>query len=114
MISWCISEVDRATGYGASCSVEAGPGMRGLEHVPVWKDIEVLSEQAVVGVAEDVPGVRGVDLGEEVITVSIVSYHTWQHNGTSQYERTCYGPVGAACCEVVGCGTRFQEIETCN
>jgi hypothetical protein len=43
-----------------------------LEHVPVWEYVEVLCQQAVVSVAEDVPRVRGIYFGKEVITVDIV------------------------------------------
>lgn len=53
--------------------MEAGPGVGGLEHVPVWKDVKVLCEQAVVSVAEDVPRVRGIYLREEVIAVDTIS-----------------------------------------
>lgn len=70
MFAWIVGEVDWAAGDAAGGGVEAGPVVGGLEHVPVGQDVEVLGQEGVVGVAKDVPGVRGVDFGEEVVAVT--------------------------------------------
>ena len=42
VLSWGVGEVNWTTGDGAGCGVETGPGVGGLEHVPVGEDVEVL------------------------------------------------------------------------
>ena len=88
--------------------------MGGLKHVPVGEDVEVLREQAVVSVAEDVPGVRGIYLREEVITVDFVSGRIKAGLRYQSNKRTCYGPAGVACYAAAGCGRVSRETATCS
>ena len=50
--------------------MERCPLVRGLEHVPVWQHVQVLSNNTVVSIAKDVPRMTSVDLGEEVVRVA--------------------------------------------
>ena len=36
VFAWLVGDVDGAAGDAATCGVEGGVGVRGLEHVPVW------------------------------------------------------------------------------
>ena len=65
-----VGEADGAGRDAAGGGVEGGVGVGGLEHVPVWENVEVAGEQGVVGVSPDVPGVRGRDVREEVVRVA--------------------------------------------
>ena len=65
-----VSEVDGAAGDTAGGGVEGRIRVGGLEHVPIRQDVQVASEEGVVGVGEDVPGVRGGNFGEEVVGVA--------------------------------------------
>ena len=57
MLAGLISEINRTPGDAAAGRVETGVRVRSLKHVPVRKDVEVGSEQGVMGVHENVPGV---------------------------------------------------------
>ena len=70
MLSRLISNVDGATRNATSCSVEPGIGMRGLEHVPIWENVQVTRQKRIVGIYEDMPGMRGRYPGKEVIRVA--------------------------------------------
>lgn len=67
MVAGRVGDVDWSTGDCARRGVETRPGVGGLEHVPVGQDVEVLCQEAVVCVAEDMPGVGSVYFGEEIV-----------------------------------------------
>ena len=67
MFAWLVGDVDWATGDAARGCVEGGVGVGGLEHVPVWEDVEEAGEEGVVGITEDVPWVACFDCWEEVV-----------------------------------------------
>ena len=69
-----VGEVNGATGNAAACGVETGIGVRGLEHVPVWEDVEVGCQEGIVGIYENVPRMRGRNSREEVVAIS--DHHT--------------------------------------
>ena len=70
MLARLIGDVDGSTADAAAGGMEAGVGVRGLEHVPVGQDVEMGGEQTVVCVDEDVPGVRARDARKEVVAVA--------------------------------------------
>ena len=65
-----VGEVDGAAGDAATRGVESGVWVASLEHVPIGQDIQMGSEQGVVGVDEDVPRVRGGHVREEIVGVA--------------------------------------------
>lgn len=67
VFAWLICDIDWASANAAGSCMETGVVVDCLKHVPIRHDIQVLGEQTVVGVGENVPGVAGWDLREEVI-----------------------------------------------
>lgn len=75
VLSGDVGDVDGAAGDAACGGVEGGVVVARLEHVPIGEYVEVLCYDGVVCVAEDMPGVAGGNLREEVIRVT--QQHAW-------------------------------------
>lgn len=70
MFTWFVGDVDWTARDTASCGVVGAVVVDGLEHVPVWSDVEVLSKDCVSCVAENMPGMGFFDFGKEVVAVA--------------------------------------------
>ena len=70
MFARFVGDVDWSAGDTPSSGVERTIVMGGLEHVPVWKDIQMLCQEGIMGIAENMPGMTGFNVGEEVIAVA--------------------------------------------
>ena len=69
MLTGLVCEVDGTSGDAAAGGVEGGVWVRGLKHVPVWQYVQMTCQERVVGVDEDVPGMRARDAREEIVAV---------------------------------------------
>ena len=65
-----IGNVDRSTGDTTSCSMERRPFMRGLKHVPIREDVQMLCHKGIMCIAKDMPRMRCWHFGEEIIRVA--------------------------------------------
>lgn len=70
MLTGFVCEVDGTSGYATAGGMEGGVGMRSLKHVPVWQYIQMACQERVVGVDEDVPGMRARYAREEIVAVT--------------------------------------------
>ena len=75
MLAGFIREIDGTSGDTAAGSVEGGVRVRGLKHVPVWQYIQMACQERVVGVDEDVPGMRARYAREEIVAVA--DHESW-------------------------------------
>lgn len=96
MLAWNISDVNWSSTDTSSGRMEARVVMHGLEHIPIWDDIEVLGKQRVVRICEDVPWMAGWDFREEVVRVSdekrwLVLWHLRVEEYLRRLRHTGYG-----------------------
>ena len=75
MLTRFVSEVDGTSGDTAAGGVKGGIRVRGLKHVPVRQYIQMACQERVVGVDEDVPGMRARYAREEIVAVA--DHESW-------------------------------------